>query len=228
MTFCDCFFDWLDSYHEAHFAVIREIHKNQGPTRHDIWVAVYGDQLPREDSAKADLYRMLIRDLSRGGVIRQARRRLQHYEVSLRRYGAVCSDRARFAVCALYYDGASSTPESGACYMNSKLALYRSRAVSKPLSTDRARYFTLTRAQNGVAERWVESCRHDLLDHVIAFNEAHLKRLLSDYVGYYHDDRTHLGLGKNTPNRRLRSAGRGRVRSWPRLGGLHHRYERAA
>ena len=36
--------------------------------------------------------------------------------------------------------------------------------------------------QNGVAERWVESCRRDLLDHIIAVNERHLKRLLSDYV----------------------------------------------
>jgi transposase InsO family protein len=82
--------------------------------------------------------------------------------------------------------------------------------------------------QNGIAERWVESCRRDVLDRVIALNEAHLKRLLRDYVGYYHDDRTHLGLGKNTPNGRRRSAGRGRVRSLARLGGLHHRYERAA
>jgi len=48
--------------------------------------------------------------------------------------------------------------------------------------------------QNGLAERWIESCRHDLLDHVIALNELHLKRLLSDYVRYYHEDRTHLGL----------------------------------
>ena len=39
--------------------------------------------------------------------------------------------------------------------------------------------------QNGVAERWVESCRHDLLDHVIAVNERHLKRLLSEYIRYY-------------------------------------------
>jgi len=39
--------------------------------------------------------------------------------------------------------------------------------------------------QNGVAERWVESCRRDLLDHIIAANESHLKRLLSEYVDYY-------------------------------------------
>jgi len=67
------FLDWVDTYHEAHFAVIREIYKNQGPTRYDIWVAVYGEPLPRDDSAEADLYRMLIRDLSVGGVIRQPR-----------------------------------------------------------------------------------------------------------------------------------------------------------
>lgn len=67
------FLDWIETYHEAHFAVIREIHKNQGPTRYDIWVAVYGDAIPRDDSAEADLYKMLMRDLSTGGVIRQAR-----------------------------------------------------------------------------------------------------------------------------------------------------------
>jgi putative transposase len=82
--------------------------------------------------------------------------------------------------------------------------------------------------QNGVAERWVESCRRDLLDHIIPLNECHLKRLLADYVGYYHDDRTHLGLGKGTPNYRAHSKASGRVLSHERLGGLHHRYDRAA
>ena len=56
--------------------------------------------------------------------------------------------------------------------------------------------------QNGVAERWVGSCRRDLLDHVIPLNERHLKRLLSEYVRYYHEDRTHLGLEKDTPDHR--------------------------
>jgi putative transposase len=82
--------------------------------------------------------------------------------------------------------------------------------------------------QNGVAERWVGSCRRDLLDHIIAMNERHLKRLLADYIRFYHDDRTHLGLRKQTPSGRVRSAGRGCILSHPRLGGLHHRYERAA
>ena len=82
--------------------------------------------------------------------------------------------------------------------------------------------------QNGIAERWVESCRRDLLDHAIALNECHLKRLLSEYVHYYHDDRTHLGLQKETPAGRVRSMSPGPIVSRPRLGGLHHRYDRAA
>ena len=53
--------------------------------------------------------------------------------------------------------------------------------------------------QNGVAERWVGSCRRELLDHVLAISESHLKRLLSSYVEYYHQDRTHCALQKQTP-----------------------------
>jgi putative transposase len=63
---------------------------------------------------------------------------------------------------------------------------------------------------------------------VIALNERHLRRLLSEYISYYHNDRTHMGLGKGTPKGRTASLSRGRVTAWPRLGGLHHRYERAA
>jgi hypothetical protein len=64
------FIDWLDLYHEAHFAVIREIFKNPQITRYEIWSNLNGT-MPREDSAEADLYKLLIRDLSTGGVIRQ-------------------------------------------------------------------------------------------------------------------------------------------------------------
>lgn len=66
------FIDWLELYHESHFAVIRVIFQNPGATRYDIWSEIHGD-IPREDSAEADLYRLLIRDLSTGGVIRQDR-----------------------------------------------------------------------------------------------------------------------------------------------------------
>jgi hypothetical protein len=53
---------------------------------------------------------------------------------------------------------------------------------------------------------------------------------MTEYVRYYHNDRTHLGLEKQTPAvRTAREASRGgRVISMPRLGGLHHRYDLAA
>jgi len=85
--------------------------------------------------------------------------------------------------------------------------------------------------QNGVAERFVGNCRRDLLDHVIVLNKRHLKRLMAEYIRYYHDDRTHLGLAKKTPANRTPIRGAcpaSRVISMPRLGGLHHRYDLAA
>lgn len=66
------FNDWLDTYHEAHFKVIREIFKTPGITRGMIWDNLHKGR-PRENSAEADLYKRLIRDLSTGGVIRQER-----------------------------------------------------------------------------------------------------------------------------------------------------------
>jgi transposase InsO family protein len=81
--------------------------------------------------------------------------------------------------------------------------------------------------QNGLAERWVGSCRREILDHVIALNEKHLRRLVRDYVSYYHDDRIHDSLDKDTPNRRpveSKPSPSATVISSTRLGGLHHRY----
>jgi hypothetical protein len=66
------FIDWLDSYHEAHFAVIRYALDNHGSTRYNIWTSLYG-AIPRDDSAEADLFKRLIRDLNIDGVIRQER-----------------------------------------------------------------------------------------------------------------------------------------------------------
>jgi len=53
--------------------------------------------------------------------------------------------------------------------------------------------------QNGVAERWLGSCRRDLLAHVIVLNERHLKRLMAEYGHYYHPDRTHWDWRKTRP-----------------------------
>jgi Integrase core domain len=85
--------------------------------------------------------------------------------------------------------------------------------------------------QNGVPERWVGSVRRELLDHVIVLNQRHLRRLLKEYVRYYHEDWTHLGLRKDMPDTRVAASAPSlgnEIVSLPRLGGLHHRYETVA
>jgi putative transposase len=82
--------------------------------------------------------------------------------------------------------------------------------------------------QNGIAERWVGNCRRELLDHIIVLGQNHWRRLVRNYVAYYHDDRTHDSLEKDAPMRRAvtsRSAPTASLISSPRVGGLHHRYD---
>ncbi len=103
--------------------------------------------------------------------------------------------------------------------------------AAKALGTESVRTAFRSPWQNGVAERWVGSCRRDLLDHVIVLNERHLRRLMREYIRYYHEDRTHLGLAKDTPAERpvaRISANGSMIQSFARLGGLHHRYTVAA
>ncbi len=81
--------------------------------------------------------------------------------------------------------------------------------------------------QNPICERWIGSCRRDLLDHVVVLGEAHVLRLVKEYIAYHHEDRTHLGLAKDTPNQReveKRPTPDAALVGKPRLGGLHHRY----
>jgi putative transposase len=82
--------------------------------------------------------------------------------------------------------------------------------------------------QNGVAERWIGSCRRELFDHVIVLNEAHLRRLIRDYISYYHEDRTHDSLEKDPSVSRgmsCKPVQSSNLVSLPRVGGLHHRYD---
>ena len=66
------FLNWISYYHEVHFAVIRAIYQNEGITRFQIWQELNGREV-REDSMEADVFKLLIRDLSMGSVIRQHR-----------------------------------------------------------------------------------------------------------------------------------------------------------
>ena len=82
--------------------------------------------------------------------------------------------------------------------------------------------------QNGTAERWIGNCRREMLEHVVILSERHLVRLVRLYISYYHEDRCHLGLDKDTPDERPvtpRPSPAAKVVALPRVGGLHHRYE---
>ncbi len=79
--------------------------------------------------------------------------------------------------------------------------------------------------QNGIAERWIGSCRREMFDHMIPLNERHLRRLLREYASYHNDDRIHDALNKDAPNGRpgeQRPSPAASISSQPRLGGLHH------
>src|ERR1700730_13210470 len=152
-------------------------------------------------------------------VIAHDRRRILHWEVTRHPTSAWVTQQLREA---FPYD---SSPKY---LIFDRATNFNSEVVDtiKSLGIEPKRTSFRSPWQNGVAERWVGNCRRDLLDHVIVLNERHLKRLMREYIGYYHDDRTHLALEKSTPAGRAPSAdpdGSCQVISMPRVGGLHHR-----
>ena len=67
------------------------------------------------------------------------------------------------------------------------------------------------------------------LNHVIVFNERHLKKLMRAYFNYYHTARTHLALNKQCPKpRSVDLPDQGTIIAFPCVGGLHYEYRRAA
>ncbi len=83
--------------------------------------------------------------------------------------------------------------------------------------------------QNPYVERIGGSIRRECLNRVIVLNERHLRRILSSYFSYYRESRTHLSLNRNSPvPREIEPPERGKVIAIPQVGGLHHRYCRAA
>jgi len=86
---------------------------------------------------------------------------------------------------------------------------------------------------NPICERFLGSARRECLDHVLIFNEDHLRRVLKEYIHtYFNVARPHQGLGQQIPHSvgsppRASNPG-GEIVAKPVLGGLHHDYRRAA
>src|SRR6516162_7127156 len=95
--------------------------------------------------------------------------------------------------------------------------------IEEVLSTPRSPW------QRAYIERVIGSIRRECLDQVIVFNEGSLRRILASYFDYYHRSRTHLSLGKDSPETRpVQPPEIGPVVAVRQAGGLHHRYERRA
>ena len=86
--------------------------------------------------------------------------------------------------------------------------------------------------QNATCERFLGSVRRECLDHVLILGEAHLRRVLREYVTYYNQDRPHQGLRQHIPGAisapPVLAGSVGNVRAFPVLAGLHHAYRRTA
>ena len=83
--------------------------------------------------------------------------------------------------------------------------------------------------QSPYVERLIGSLRRECLDHLIVLSERHVRRVLSEYLRYYHRSRSHLSLHKDCPETRpVEPPERGKVIELPQVGGLHHRYTRRA
>jgi putative transposase len=154
-------------------------------------------------------------------VIEQGRRKILHFNVTEHPTGPWIMQQLREAF-----------PESG----RYRYAIFDrdskfGEAVTERLTATGLKLRRISPAspwQNGVAERWIGSCRRELLDHLVVLNEVHLRRLMRDYISYYHTDRIHDFLEKDTPAMRAVSSKpdpSARLVSLQRIGGLHHRYD---
>jgi transposase InsO family protein len=82
--------------------------------------------------------------------------------------------------------------------------------------------------QNPYVERVIGTLRRGCVDHVVVLGESHLSYIVRRFLSYYHTDRTHNGLEKDTPAPRPvapKPMATARFFSYPRVGGLHHRYD---
>lgn len=110
-----------------------------------------------------------------------------------------------------------------AAYGNRFQGRIRSLGIDQVLTAPRSP------SQNAYVERVIGSIRRECLDHILIFNEGHLRRLLTSYFHYYHRWRTHLSLAMDCPEPQpVLPPERGAVVEMPEVGGLHHHYGRLA
>jgi putative transposase len=88
---------------------------------------------------------------------------------------------------------------------------------------------------NAIMERWIRTCRTELLDRTLIVNQIHLLHALREFEAFYNDHRTHRALHAAAPRRQLlRPITESdrldyiTIRRQDRLGGILHEYHHAA
>jgi transposase InsO family protein len=155
-------------------------------------------------------------------VLRHERREVVHFNAT---YHPTAEWTAQQLVEAFPFDTSPSyvMRDRDSIYSKQFRTRVKSLGIEEVISAPRSPW------QNPYVERIIGSIRRECLNHVIIFNERHLRQVLKSYARYYHEARTHLSLDKQSPvPRSIEPPDQGKVVAIPHVGGLHHEYRRAA
>ena len=88
---------------------------------------------------------------------------------------------------------------------------------------------------NSIMERWIQTCRRELLDRTLVWNQTHLLHVLRQYERHHNEHRPHRGISNSRPLQALPDPMTDPneitnlvVRRRDRLGGILHEYEHVA
>jgi hypothetical protein len=139
-------------------------------------------------------------------LTQQARNLLMDFDDAHRRFRFLIRDRDR-----------KFTPAFDAVFAADYIQI-----VKTPVRAPRA---------NAIAERFVGTVRHELLDRILIINQRHAAAVLREFQGHYNDHRPHRSLGQAAPTRALPHHAPTeipKIKRRDRLGGVLHEYQQAA
>jgi len=210
-------------FHVAKSTVEKYMVKRTGPTSPE-WaefIRLQADGIVACDFFKIPTAR--FRCLTGFAIMELGRRRILSLDATWNPTAAWAASRLREAV--------ENTPRAAEFLIRDRDAIYglEFREAAKALGLQEMVTAYRAPKMNAHCERLIGTLRRDLLDHVIVMGEAHARKLLDEYAGYYNAERCHRALGGQPPRPGLRLvSGRGEVVGQPVLFGLHNIYRRAA